>query len=193
MRVSKHLATLAVMLALTTPSFAAVGSEADCVPRGQLAALENPAGALGIGIREGIVTAIEEANRASHGRGLMVRIYSLDDGHRSDRSLARARTVIARDGNIGVIGTVGASARQSMRLVTTPGPIPAAPVAFASLEIDGLGFDVESRNNWRLETVLPMRTTAAGGWESVASVQWHAFAWVRSDVPARPAAGASSR
>jgi branched-chain amino acid transport system substrate-binding protein len=74
---------------------------------GQPAALDGPAGALGIGIRDGIRAAFEEANRSGGVNGRTLELISRDDGYEPTRSIEVTRTLLDDDKVFAVIGAVG--------------------------------------------------------------------------------------
>ena len=88
---------------------------------GQTAAFSGPAAALGIGMRDGILAAFEEKNRAGgvHNRQLLVK--SLDDTYEPELAIENAQRLIDQDGVFALIGSVG-----------TPTSRSTAPVALAA-------------------------------------------------------------
>ncbi len=123
----RAFATLAVpiaALAFSLPVFAAEGVDDGAVHFAQVAALDGPAGALGSGMREGILAAFEEANRSGGIHGRMVELESFDDGYEPDRSVAGVRTVIEGDQFLGLIGPVGTPTSQATQPVATEAGMP---------------------------------------------------------------------
>ncbi len=124
MRFLKTLAAPVAALALSLPALAAEGIDDTAVHFAQVAALEGPAGALGSGMREGILAAFEEANRAGGIHGRMVGLDSFDDGYEPDRSVAGVRSVIEGDAYLGLIGPVGTPTSQATQPVATEAGMP---------------------------------------------------------------------
>jgi ABC-type branched-subunit amino acid transport system substrate-binding protein len=113
-------------------AFAAVGGHAsaqsgiapDAVKFAQVAALDGPAGALGAGMRDGILAAFAEANRAGGVQGRMVQLDSFDDGYEPDQSVALARSIITDDTHLGFIGAVGTPTAQAIQPIATEAGLP---------------------------------------------------------------------
>lgn len=124
MRLAKFLAAPIAVLALSIPAFAAEGVDGSTVKFAQVAALEGPAGALGSGMREGILAAFEEANRAGGVHGRMVQLDSIDDGYEPDQSVAAVRSVIAGDDHLGLIGPVGTPTTLATQPIATEAGMP---------------------------------------------------------------------
>jgi ABC-type branched-subunit amino acid transport system substrate-binding protein len=124
MRFFKRLVTPAALLALALPAFAAEGVEPGSVRFAQVAALEGPAGALGSGMREGMLAAFEEANRAGGVHGRMISLDSFDDGYEPDQSVAQTRSVIDGNAHIGFIGPVGTPTSQATQPVAAAAGMP---------------------------------------------------------------------
>jgi ABC-type branched-subunit amino acid transport system substrate-binding protein len=100
------VAALGAMGALAAQAQEHGVSEAE-VRFAQVAALDGPASALGLGMQAGLLAAFEEANRAGgvHGRRIVMDAY--DDGYEPDRSLAAVEAVIEDDAHLGLVGPVG--------------------------------------------------------------------------------------
>lgn len=117
------------MLAVTfscmaVASVANEGVTTDSVTFAQVAAMEGPASALGIGMRAGILAAFEEANRAGGINGRQVRLDSWDDGYEPDRSVAHLRNVISGDAHIGLIGPVGTPTTKATQPIASEADLP---------------------------------------------------------------------
>ena len=120
-----RLATLAICL-LPVPIIAAAndGVSDGSVRLAQVAALDGPAGALGLGMRTGLLAAFEEANRSGGIHGRRVELESFDDGYEPDRATAEVRRIIAGDDHIGFIGSVGTPTAQATQPITTEAGFP---------------------------------------------------------------------
>ncbi len=124
MKAFHRLSSTLAMLALALPALADEGVEESVVRFAQVAALEGPAGALGSGMREGILAAFEEANSAGGIHGRMVELESFDDGYEPDQSVAHVRSVIDGNAHLGFIGPVGTPTSQATQPVATEARMP---------------------------------------------------------------------
>ncbi|SFA90617.1 amino acid/amide ABC transporter substrate-binding protein, HAAT family [Poseidonocella pacifica] len=106
------------------PLVAGQGVESGSVRFAQVAALEGPAGALGTGVRQGILAAFAEANSAGGVHGRQIELDSMDDGYEPDRSATLVREVIAGDGHLGLIGAVGTPTALATQPLATEANIP---------------------------------------------------------------------
>ena len=100
---------------------------ADRIVFGQAAALGGPASALGTGMRQGILAAFAEANKAGGVKGRKLELVSKDDGYEPRRSAATTRELIEKDRVFALLGPVG-----------TPTSAAAQPVA-AETEVPFIG------------------------------------------------------
>jgi ABC-type branched-subunit amino acid transport system substrate-binding protein len=73
------------------------GVSADKILFGQVAALSGPAQALGQGMREGLVAAFEEANRAGGIGGRKLALKSVDDGYEPEKTIEATKKIITED------------------------------------------------------------------------------------------------
>jgi len=84
----RALITSALLVMLNSAGAAADdGISADKILFGQVAALSGPAQALGQGMREGLVAAFEEANRAGGIDGRKLVLKSVDDGYEPEKTI----------------------------------------------------------------------------------------------------------
>lgn len=111
-------------LALAVGPAIAQGVEADSVKFAQVAALEGQAGALGSGMRTGILAAFDEANRAGGIHGRTITLESFDDGYEPDRSIEHVRNVISGNAHLGLIGPVGTPTSKATQPLATEANIP---------------------------------------------------------------------
>lgn len=119
--------TLLIPLILGGASVPAVASEGvlpDSIRFAQVAALAGPAGALGSGMREGIVAAFEEANRNGGIYGRSLSLESRDDGYEPDRSVAHVNDVINGNDFLGLIGPVGTPTSKATQPVASAAHMP---------------------------------------------------------------------
>lgn len=91
---------------------------------GQAAALEGPAGALGVGMKLGIEAAFAEANAAGGVHGRMVELVSMNDGYEPDRSIAAVNTLINDTKVFGLIGPVGTPTSKATQPIATEAKVP---------------------------------------------------------------------
>ncbi len=119
----KTIKVLGLAAALTavgaTTQAAEEGVSADAVVFGQVAALEGPAGALGLGMQQGITAAFEEANANGGVHGRMLKLDSRDDGYEPDRSVGHVQDMIAANEHLGFIGPVGTPTSSATQPVAT--------------------------------------------------------------------------
>ncbi len=117
-------ACIAALVVAAAPLSAAEGVSDASVSFAQVAALEGPAGALGTGMRQGIVAAFEEVNGAGGVNGRTLRLDSIDDGYEPDQSVSQVKDVIAKDDHIGLIGPVGTPTSKATQPVATEAGMP---------------------------------------------------------------------
>src|ERR1022692_4891443 len=100
MRIHRNcLCILAVVLLCVGnfPALAEDGVSKDKILFGQVAALSGPAQALGQGMREGILAAFDEANRAGGVNGRTLALKSVDDGYEPEQTIVAIKKLIAED------------------------------------------------------------------------------------------------
>ncbi|MEP2639777.1 ABC transporter substrate-binding protein [Roseobacter sp.] len=90
----------------------------------QVAALEGPAAALGTGMRQGMLAAFEEANRAGGIHGRTISLTSMDDGYEPDRSVSHTRSVIEGDDYLALVGPVGTPTTKATQPLATQAGMP---------------------------------------------------------------------
>src|SRR5215218_10570294 len=82
-----------IAMALATPALAGDnGVFADRIVFGQAAVLEGPTASLGLGMREGLLAAFGEVNRAGGVKGRKLELVSRDDGYEPKRSIEATRS-----------------------------------------------------------------------------------------------------
>lgn len=122
-QITKAAALAAAVLA-AGPLAAQQGVTPSSVSFAQVAALEGPAAALGIGMELGLRAAFEEANRAGGVHGRMIELTSVDDGYEPDKSVAAVREIIAGDAHLGFVGPVGTPTTKATQPLATTAGIP---------------------------------------------------------------------
>jgi branched-chain amino acid transport system substrate-binding protein len=85
---------------------------------GMSTVLSGPAADLGINMRDGVLAALEEANRGGGIHGCMLRLRSLDDSYEPAKTVSNMRALISDSQVVAVIGNVG-----------TPTAVAALPIA----------------------------------------------------------------
>ena len=119
-----RLMALAAFAAVAGQVRADSGISPEAVSFAQVAALDGPAAALGTGMRDGILAAFGEANRAGGVHGRMVQLDSFDDGYEPDQSVALVRSIITDDTHLGFIGAVGTPTAQASQPIATEAGLP---------------------------------------------------------------------
>ncbi len=121
------LKSLALGMALSLfalPAMAAPGVTDDSITFAQVAALKGPAGALGSGMRAGILAAFDEANRAGGINGRALHLDSFDDGYEPDRSVNALRKAMSSGKYIGLIGPVGTPTTKATQPIASAAGFP---------------------------------------------------------------------
>src|SRR5437868_10317819 len=100
-------AALAALLAAGIPAFAEDGVFADKIVFGQATALEGPASALGLGMKQGLEAAFAEVNKAGGIKGRKLELKSVDDGYEPTKSIEAVKKLLAEDKVFAIAGAVG--------------------------------------------------------------------------------------
>ena len=87
----------AFVCSLSASGHAEDGVSKDSILFGQVAALNGPAQALGQGMREGILAAFEEANRAGGINGRKLELKSIDDGYEPEKTIEATNKAIKEE------------------------------------------------------------------------------------------------
>lgn len=107
-----------------SPAHAENGVTADKIVFGQAAALEGPAAALGLGMRDGLLAAFAAANQAGGVKGRKIELISIDDGYEPIKSGAAARQLIEGDKVLALIGSVGTPTSAAVQPIATEAGVP---------------------------------------------------------------------
>ncbi len=118
------IAFSACLAAAATPARAEDGVTADKIVLGQVAALEGPAAALGLGMRQGLAAAFAEANQAGGVNGRKIELVSVNDGYEPDKSIVAAKTLIDQDKVFALIGSVGTPTAAAIEPITAEAGVP---------------------------------------------------------------------
>ena len=125
MRLFYKTGIAAALLALAMPLQAQeVGVSSDTVAFGQIAALDGPAAALGLGMQKGLLAAFAEVNASGGVNGRQLTLTSRDDGYEPDRSIAQINDMIAENAFFGLIGTVGTPTNKVLQPIATAADFP---------------------------------------------------------------------
>jgi branched-chain amino acid transport system substrate-binding protein len=93
--------------AASLPASAEDGVFADKIVFGQATALEGPASALGLGMKQGLEAAFAEANKAGGVKGRKLELKSVDDGYEPTKSIEAVKKLLADDKVFAIAGAVG--------------------------------------------------------------------------------------
>lgn len=124
MKLTKSICLTALISMAGFPATALEGVLDNSIQFAQVAALNGPAGALGTGMREGILAAFEEANRNGGVHGRMLALDSRDDGYEPDRSVDHVNDVIRGNDYLGLIGSVGTPTSKATQPVASAAHMP---------------------------------------------------------------------
>ncbi|PJE32013.1 amino acid/amide ABC transporter substrate-binding protein, HAAT family [Pseudooceanicola antarcticus] len=124
MRLFSTLAAAALALLPASLARAEQGITDTSVTFAQVAALDGPASALGLGMMAGIEAAFAEANAAGGVHGRKVRLDAFDDGYEPDRSAAHLRALVDGNAHLGIIGPVGTPTSAASQPVATAARLP---------------------------------------------------------------------
>jgi len=122
---SRLFALAAIVLAtLAVPALADDGVTKDKILFGQVAALSGPAQALGQGMREGILAAFGEANRAGGVGGRKLELKSTDDGYEPEKTIEATKGIINNDKVFALVGSVGTPTSKAGQPIATAAKVP---------------------------------------------------------------------
>jgi ABC-type branched-subunit amino acid transport system substrate-binding protein len=100
------------------------GVSADKITLGQAAALDGPAAALGQGMREGLLAAFAEVNKAGGVKGRKIELVSIDDGYEPNKSIDAAKKLIGEDKVFALIGSVGTPTSVAVQPIAAEAGVP---------------------------------------------------------------------
>jgi ABC-type branched-subunit amino acid transport system substrate-binding protein len=120
----KFLAAFLVLGVIGAGAFAEDGVSKDRVVFGQVAALDGPAQALGKGMREGILAAFDEANRAGGIHGRKLELKSVDDGYEPEKTIDAIKKMLAEDKVFALVGPVGTPTSKAGQPIATDARVP---------------------------------------------------------------------
>lgn len=96
----------------------------DKIVFGQSAAFKGPAAVLGLGMREGILAAFNEANAAGGVHGRKLELVSYNDGYEPEKAIANTERLIGDDKVFALIGEVGTPTSKAVQPITTEQSVP---------------------------------------------------------------------
>ena len=114
----------ALLSAVIFPVLAEDGVSKDKILFGQVAALNGPAKALGQGMREGILAAFDEANRAGGVNGRTLALKSVDDGYEPEQTIVAIKKLIGEDKVFALVGAVGTPTSKAGQPIATAAKVP---------------------------------------------------------------------
>ncbi len=91
---------------------------------GQVAALEGPAQALGLGMRQGLLAAFAEANNAGGIGGRKLELKSVDDGYEPEKAIEATRKILGEDKVFALVGPVGTPTSKASQPIATEAKVP---------------------------------------------------------------------
>ena len=91
---------------------------------GQSAAFKGPAAALGIGMRDGIMAAFNEANIKGGIHGRTLELVTYNDGYEPEKAIANTNRLIHEDKVFALIGEVGTPTSKAVQPIATELDIP---------------------------------------------------------------------
>jgi len=127
MQIQRNVIGIWLVLLLGITSVGALaddGVSKDKILFGQVAALDGPAGALGQGMRDGILAAFGEANRAGGIQGRKLELKSVDDGYEPEKTIEATKKIIAEDKVFALVGPVGTPTSKAGQPIATEAKIP---------------------------------------------------------------------
>lgn len=124
MRTFTKVAAAVASCLMAVPAAAEQGVTASTVRFAQVAALEGPASALGLGMQIGIQAAFEEVNKAGGVHGRTLQLESMNDGYEPSLSIEAVSSVIESDGYLALIGPVGTPTTKATQPLATEAGMP---------------------------------------------------------------------
>jgi len=100
------------------------GVTKDRILFGQIAALEGPAQALGQGMRQGLLAAFAEVNRAGGIAGRKLELKSADDSYEPQKMIEAMKKMIGEEKIFAIVGTVGTPTANAGQPIATEAKVP---------------------------------------------------------------------
>jgi branched-chain amino acid transport system substrate-binding protein len=111
-------------LAASTVAFGEPGVSDDAIVFGQSAAFKGPASALGLGMRDGLMAAFNEANQAGGVHSRQLRLISYNDGYEPEKAIENTIRLVEADLVFALIGEVGTPTSKAAQPIATERNIP---------------------------------------------------------------------
>ncbi len=112
------------ILHLTAFARAEPGVFEDKIVFGQSAAFKGPAAALGLGMRQGILAAFEEANVEGGVNGRKLELISYNDGYEPDKAIDNTKKLLQEDNVFALIGEVGTPTSKAAQPIASDAGVP---------------------------------------------------------------------
>jgi len=100
------------------------GVTKDRIVFGQVAALEGPAHALGQGMRQGLLAAFAEVNRAGGVAGRQLELKSADDSYEPQKTIEAMKKMLAEEKVFAIVGAVGTPTSNAGQPIATEAKVP---------------------------------------------------------------------
>ncbi len=107
-----------------TCALAEDGVTKDRIVFGQVAALEGPAQALGQGMRQGLLAAFAEVNRAGGVAGRQFELKSADDSYEPQKMIEAMKKMLAQDKIFAIVGPVRTPTANAGQPIATEAKVP---------------------------------------------------------------------
>jgi ABC-type branched-subunit amino acid transport system substrate-binding protein len=126
MSFSRRTALLGFASLLVLPPALAAdpGVASDKIVFGQVAALDGPASALGLGMREGLRAAFAEANAKGGVKGRKLELLSKDDGYEPNKSIDVTKQMLTEDKVFALLGPVGTPTSAATQPIAAEAGVP---------------------------------------------------------------------
>ena len=118
------VAVAATCLSASVCFAATPGVSSDRILLGQSAAFDGPAQALGLGMREGLLAAFNQANDNGGVHGRKIELITYDDGYEPDRAIENTHKLIDEDKVFALIGAVGTPTSKATQPVAKEADVP---------------------------------------------------------------------
>ncbi len=112
------------MLCLVSAGRAEPGIFDDRIVFGQSAAFKGPAAALGLGMRQGILAAFEEANAKGGVNGRNLELVSYNDGYEPNKAIVNTQRLLEQDKVFALLGEVGTPTSKAAQPIATDAGVP---------------------------------------------------------------------
>src|SRR6516162_4688497 len=117
-------ASVVVFALADTSALAEDGVTKDRIVFGQVAALEGPAQALGQGMRQGLLAAFAEVNRAGGIAGRLRELKSADDSYEPHKTIEATKKMLGEEKVFAIVGAVGTPTSNAGQPIATEAKVP---------------------------------------------------------------------